>query len=191
VRIAGAQTKSLRSMPGPAKNSDLECRRQTMVAGGDRTPFVCQHRQRNIYCFAEDGGEKPVLIQAPDPIFPAARFAAQTEFICAHAQAKKGYCLILNGSAALACELAQKTQWRMCCVIPTRQLARPGAKSLKLPVWRTAWLYSTVPSIRCRTRIIFSTCHLCGRAAGKPFDGSRDEIRRVLRPYGGWLFWAR
>lgn len=148
-----------------------------------------------IYCFSAEAGAEPITVEPPDVVeipYPDAetqqRYAKTAEDILERAGIARGYCLVLGGNdGRLAYELAKRTDLRVVGVETDPAKVAKSRRALD-----AAGLYGRVvihqhdPCGKLPyTDYLFNLAVSDSLATGDEFVGSRDEVLRVLRPYGG------
>jgi len=149
----------------------------------------------HIYCFSAEAGAKAVTVDPSDAAefrYPDAktqrRYAETAERIVERAGITKGYCLVLGSNEGrLAYELAKRTDLRIVGVESDPAKVASSRRSLEC-----AGLYGRVvihqhdfSGTLPYTDYLFNLVVSDSLASDGKFAGSRDEVLRVLRAYGG------
>lgn len=149
----------------------------------------------HIYCFSAEAGAEAVTVEPPDAVglsYPDAkterRYVETAERILERAGIKRGYCLVLgSGEGRLAYELAKRPDLRIVGIesdpakVARSRLALEAAGLYGRVVIHQHESSGTLPY----TDYLFNLVVCDSLASGDAFAGSRDEVLRVLRPYGG------
>jgi len=149
-----------------------------------------------IYCFSQSA---PASVDTVRPASAAMRYAGssmQSEYadaaqtILSTSSVTRGYCLVLGSNGGhLAYELARRSKLTIVCMEPDSATAEQSRRALD-----SAGVYGQVCVQRFSgttlpyTDAAFNIVTFDGYGAGETYGGSRTEVLRVLRPYGGIAF---
>jgi len=149
----------------------------------------------HIYCFSAKAGAETFTVVPPGAVnfsYPDVKtqqcYVETAEQILERAGIKRGYCLILDsGEGRLAFELAKRTDLRIVGVESDPAKVAKSCQSLD-----AAGLYGRVvihqhdaSDTLPYTDYLFNLVVSDSLVSGDACVGSRDEVWRVLRPYGG------
>lgn len=162
------------------------------LAVADGRLLVSTHQGR-IVCF---GPERPATaaIVAPVSESPASRpdRAALAEQIIKNTGITAGYCLLLGaGDGRLAVELARQSELRIYCAEPDEEKVAAVRRFVS-----AAGLYGARVTVHhIEPKILpypdyFADLIVVDQQSAGPLHYSPGELYRVLRPYGGTVYWA-
>ncbi len=191
TRISGSNGK----VSGGSWSSNVEGKAYSCAFSNGRL-FVSTD-EGYLYCFSSNSTVpdtiKPVIKDYPYSTSALKQqYVDAAENIVSSANTTKGYCLVLdNEGGHLAYELAVKTDLNIICVeSDSAKVAQVRRNLDSAGVYGQVSVHHITSTTLPYTNFLFNIVVYDGYATGGTFTGSKDEAKRVLRPYGGTAFFS-
>lgn len=146
-----------------------------------------------IYCFSAEKIAQPNLIEPPAPERPSYANAdkkrnteSSAAFIVSYAPLRRGYCLLLGGDAALALEIARRSDCRIVVRDNSAERIEAGRKVIEDAgvADRVSFQLGEMKSLPYAD-MLFDCAVDCGVFLSGEALTDAAELQRVIRPYGG------